>query len=288
MGKLLRPTIIIVLLLSIGSLTLGILLFNQRELLKGRTQKHAEAAMALSRQLTAEREPFIESIDRRLNLDNLLDYEQMDGELRTLSAIATTRLESLFDTASDLKDTRDELAETLDELARTRQELQDARREIARLEGVVAERERELQIANERIDTLEFEKTSLEEEIDGLNDQLRDLQIAKEDLEAENRSLELRIARLLPQTELGPTDTPEGLGGKVLLVNSDWNFIVIDLGSDDELAPLTRMLVHRDNHLVGRVRATAVEENLAICEIDRDFEKMPIEVGDKVFYPGVN
>ncbi len=288
MAKLLRPTIIVMLLLSIGSLTLGILLFNQRELLKGRTQKHAEAAMTLSRQLAAEREPFISSIDRRLNLDNLLDYEQMDGELRTLTAIATARLETLFDTASDLKDTRDELAATLDELARTRQELQDARREIARLEGVVAERERELAIANERIDTLEFEKTNLEQEIDGLNDQVRDLQIAKEDLEAENRSLELRIARLLPQTELGPTDTPDGLTGEVLLVNSDWNFIVIDLGSEQELAPLTNMLVHRGEHLVGRVRSTTVESSLAICEIDRPFERMPIEVGDRVFYPGVN
>lgn len=288
MAKLLRPTIIVLLLLSVGSLVLGILLFNNREILKGRADKHADAVMELATKLAAERDPFINKIDKELVRTNLLDYARMDSELEALSAIASTRLDTLFDTGQDLKDTQDELNETLDELARTKQELQAARDEIARLEGVVAEKERDLAIANERIDTLETEKSNLENEIAGLNDQIEDLERQKEDLEAENKSLDLRLKKLLPTVTTDVTDTPEGLTGKVVLVNDDWNFIVVDLGVQDELAPLTSMLVHRGDHLVGKVRSTKVEDSMAVCEIDRDFEQMPIQTGDSVFYPGVN
>lgn len=288
MAKLLRPTIIVLLLLSIGSLVLGILLFNNRELLKGRADKHADAVMELAEKLTAERDPFISKINKELVRTNLLDYARMDSELDSLSAIAVTRLDSLYDTGQDLKDTQDELNKTLDELARTKQKLQAARDEVARLEGVVAAKERELAIANERIDTLETEKSNLEDEIAGLNDQIEELEIQKEDLEAENKSLDLRLKKLLPTVTSEVTDTPEGLTGEVVLVNDDWNFIVIDLGSEDELAPLTNMLVHRGDHLVGKVRSTQVENSMAVCEINRNFEQMPIETGDSVFYPGMN
>jgi chromosome segregation ATPase len=291
MAKLLRPTIIVLLLLSIGALVLGIFLFMNREQLKGRADKHADAVMALSEKLTAPRDPFIKKIkDQELVLTrtNLLDYVRMDNELSNLSKTATIRLNELFDTAQDLKNTGDELAATLDELARTKQELQAARDEIARLEGVVAEKERELAIANERIDSLESEKATLEEEIAGLNDNIKTLEISKEDLEAENKSLELQLRKLLPQTGSEVTDTPEGLSGEVVLVNSDWNFVVVDIGAEDRLAPLTQMLVHRGEHLVGKVRSTQVENQIAVCEIDRGFEQIPIQAGDKVFYPGVN
>src|SRR6056297_2455156 len=133
MTKLLRPLIILMLLLSIGALVLGILLFKQRELLKGRAQKHADAAVALAEKLTAARDPFIDPIDKKLDANALVNFQQMDSELETLSAIVGTRLDSLFDTGQDLKDTRDELAKTRDELARTKEELQAARDEIARL-----------------------------------------------------------------------------------------------------------------------------------------------------------
>jgi len=276
------------LLLSIGALVLGVLLFNNREILKGRTKKHAEAAQALAEKLTAGRDPFIEPIDKELNMDNLLNYQQMDGELGTLSSIAGTRLDVLFDTGQDLKNTRDELEATRAELARTKQELADARAEIERLEGVVAEKERQLAEANQRIDTLETEKDSLEEEIEGLNDKVADLEIEIEDKEAEIVSLQTIVDKLRPDDNPEVTDTPKGLKGEVVLVNSDWNFIVVDIGEQDELAPLTPMLVHRGNHLVGKVKASMVDETAAVCEINRDFEQMPIQAGDTVFYPGVN
>ncbi len=54
MGKLLRVLVVIFLILSIGALALGIMLFGQREQLKGRTQKLERTLIALGPTLEAE------------------------------------------------------------------------------------------------------------------------------------------------------------------------------------------------------------------------------------------
>jgi hypothetical protein len=55
MGKLLRVLVVIMLILSIGALVLSIMLFNRREILKGRTQKLENTIIALG--LVVESEP---------------------------------------------------------------------------------------------------------------------------------------------------------------------------------------------------------------------------------------
>lgn len=54
MGKLLRVLVVFLLLFSVASLVLGILLFNKRELLIGRTQKLERAIIALATTVEAE------------------------------------------------------------------------------------------------------------------------------------------------------------------------------------------------------------------------------------------
>jgi hypothetical protein len=58
MGKLLRVVVIIILILSIGALVFGILLFGKREELKGRTQKLETTVMKLGPYI--EKEPTTE------------------------------------------------------------------------------------------------------------------------------------------------------------------------------------------------------------------------------------
>ncbi len=55
MAKLLRVLVIILLLLSIGALTLGIMLFNRREILKIRTQKLEQTLVALGYTIESEK-----------------------------------------------------------------------------------------------------------------------------------------------------------------------------------------------------------------------------------------
>ena len=61
MGKLLKILVVLLLLLSIGALVLGMMLFNKRELLKGRTQKLENAIVALGTAIEAEA-PVLEEV----------------------------------------------------------------------------------------------------------------------------------------------------------------------------------------------------------------------------------
>ncbi|MBT3192630.1 MAG: hypothetical protein HN341_08755 [Verrucomicrobia bacterium] len=54
MGKFLRILVVLILLLTIGSLTLACLLFTKREILKGRTQKLENGLIKIARTLEAE------------------------------------------------------------------------------------------------------------------------------------------------------------------------------------------------------------------------------------------
>lgn len=68
MGKLLKVLVVILLVLSAASLTLGIMLFGKRELLKGRTQKLEETVIALG--------PWIEA--QQAKVDRPEDYPSRD------------------------------------------------------------------------------------------------------------------------------------------------------------------------------------------------------------------
>ncbi len=77
----------------------------------------------------------------------------------------------------------------------------------------------------------------------------------------------------------------KGLFGKVLIVNPEWNFVVLDIGSERGLVPAAEMLVHRSDRLIGRVRITSVDEEMAVAEIMGDWEERTIRSGDLVISP---
>ena len=91
MGKLLRVLVIVFLVLSIGALVLGILLFNKRELLKGRTTKLEAALISLG--ATVEAEPG--------SLDRVPEYPARDLSPCTDELIDTPELSDFWDNYSN-------------------------------------------------------------------------------------------------------------------------------------------------------------------------------------------
>jgi len=273
MGKLLKPLIIVQLLFSIAALVLGIMLFQQREMLKGRTQKLEQAAASFAQK--------IRHTDFRV--ERIQSYETMDGPLNRLAVAGENLYEELQVTKQDLENTRQDLAQTKVELSSTKAELADARDQIAQLNDALDQRDAELARANSRVENLEQQTADLQGELDGLQDDFAKLEEDLSDCEASYDSLKVDFEKLVGETTGGPT--ARGLTGRVLLVNPDWNFVVLDIGSEGGLNPAAEMLVHRDDTLVGRVRVSSVEENLAVAEILRDWSLQTIRKGDYVVSP---
>ena len=269
MGKALKPLVIVLLLLSLTTLILGILLFGKREILKGRTQRHELAVKKIADNL---RYP-------GLNMAQLKVYEQMQIPLDLVAVAADNMYQTLEQTKEDLAQTRQELAETKDVLAQTRAELEVAQNQIVELNATIAQKDAQIAQANSRIDSLEQEKEGLQAQIDDLNTELAKKDDQINDLEAQVVTLD-NIIKAIDE----PTRPQKliGLTGRVLVVNPEWNFVVLDIGRSEGLVTSTELHVHRADQLVGKVRVNTVEENSAVADIVSDWVQTPLKEGDNV------
>ncbi|MBP7828971.1 MAG: hypothetical protein KA248_03540 [Kiritimatiellae bacterium] len=270
MGKALKPLVIVLLLLSIASLVLGILLFSKREILKERTRLHETGLADIAAKFHYD----------QLNVAALKDVTQLKPQLDLMAVAAGNQYDDLQNTKADLAATKTKLAETEQMLADTRAELEVAKNQIVQLNATIEQKDAEIAQANGRIDQLEQDKIGLQAQIDEINLEMakKDDQIA--DLKSTITTLENYIAKIEP-----PTGSPKklmGLTGRILVVNPDWNFVVLDLGQEEGIVPNTELHVHRDDKLVGKVKVSTVEQNTAIADIVKDWEQVPVKEGDDV------
>lgn len=284
MAKALKVFIVLLFLLSIVALVLASSLFGKREILKGRTQKLEAAQAELASLLSRGEEPFIRDLGVTVDRNRLMTYAEMDGEIANVRKLAGERYRELGTTYEELKKTSDELAVTRSELAQTRTDLENARAQIVQLNETVTQRNAEIARQRDQIDALDREKAGLQMQIDELNNQLAKYEDDMQDQRDKIVTLEQTIAEL--ESQLGGPGSvralPKGLHGRVLLVNKDWNFVVLDIGSKAGLVPNAEMLVHRGDQLVGKVLISGVTRELAIADIRSDWAQSQIKEGDFV------
>ncbi len=275
MSKTLKAFIIVIFVLGIASLTLGVMLFEQREILKGRTQVLEEATMNVARGLRYE----------DIRREQIKDLATMRDPLQRLWQHGDSTYVELQDTKQDLARTRVELAETQQQLELTRQDLAAARSRISDLEGQLAQKEQELSDAMGRIARLEEEKDGLLAQITTLETTIADTQEAMAELNDELRLVKednIKLSAIIGSATGG--DTPIGLTAEILSVKPEWNFVVINKGFNDKLSNGTRLLVHRGDQFLGMVTVSNVEESMATADIMRDWLKGDFQPGDKVLY----
>jgi hypothetical protein len=110
-----------------------------------------------------------------------------------------------------------------------------------------------------------------------MQDKLADIEEQKAMLEAQ---LEKCEGALNPA---GVTMKP-GTSGRIVYANADWNFVVIDIGSAQGTQATAEMIVHRGDIMIGKIRISAVRENVSIAEVLPDFQKDTIKEGDDVLF----
>lgn len=273
MAKALKVVIVIILLLSIAALVLGIVLFSQRGTLKGRTQKTEQAIVSIAGKLHFE----------GLDVAMLKDYKQMQAPLDQVTVAAENRYEELQNTKADLETTRGELTKTKDDLAKTRTELDVSKAKVTELTDNLEAKEAELAQSKGRVDQLEQDKAGLQTQIDEMNNQLVKSEEEMRDCQDQVATLD-KIIKDMEASTGGKKLLPVGLTGRIIAVNPDWNFVILDLGSDSGLVPGAEMIVHRGDQLVGRVHISAVQKNMAVAEILSDWEQAPVQEGDNVLF----
>jgi uncharacterized coiled-coil DUF342 family protein len=279
MAKALKPVVIILLLLCVGSLVLGIQLFGKREVLKGRVKQTEDALARVASSIRHD----------SFNVDSLAVEDadglaRMSAPLNQLVAAAAVQYTELQDTRQDLETTKQDLNMTKDELSRTVSELDRSKAQVENLNTSLNQKTAQLATMENRVDGLEQEKISLTIQIDELNNQIVQ---SEDDLrDAQDKILTLEQTINLMDLEMGGRTRaiPKGLTGRILHVNPDWNFVVIDLGSDDGLVPEAEMLIHRKDNLVGKVIISGLSRRMSIAEVDANWTQGSVKEGDFVVF----
>jgi methyl-accepting chemotaxis protein len=274
MAKVLKILIALLLVLNIAALVLGSMLYKQREQLKGRTQKLEQATLRFAQAIRQD----------NFRIEPVKVYATMDQPLNVLRTHGANLYDELQNTKQDLENTRQDLAQTKAELATTKAELAERVEEIASLNQQLDRQAAELAQVRSQVSNLERETAQLKDEVATLTTQSEEMRENLSECEADYQSLQKAYKDLAGEVGTGQ-QAKKGLAGHILLVNPAWNFVVLDIGSNDGLAPTNEMLVHRSDKLIGRIRVNAVREGLAVAEIMGDWQEIPFRKGDHVISP---
>jgi len=158
------------------------------------------------------------------------------------------------------------------------------RRQLKSINGRKVNLERRLADLQDKNNSLEAEMSKVQTfvqdkmiKIDNLQKQLE----VGPDLSAPERknAVELPPIVVRPQKE-SAIDVAKALTGKVLLVNKESNFIIIDLGEDSGIKAGDGFGVYRDGQSIAEVEVIQIRKNISACDIKK--ESSAIRAGDLV------
>lgn len=162
-------------------------------------------------------------------------------------ATTTTERDQALATAATEKRRGDKLT---DDLAKVRKELGDAQADLAAYKGT---------------DLKPEEIVAIKKQFKGLQDSLQGAKDENKLLGLKIRTLENRLA--IYETPDKPVLLPASLKGKVLVTDPKWNFVIINVGQDQEVLEQGELLVNRDGKLVAKVKVNTVQKDRCIANV---------------------
>ncbi len=251
---------------------------------------------------------------------NLVLQDDLE-EIKTRQKISESKLEEakrmLAALDTRLKDTRGEITElatmldveqknkdeALAQVEVLRVDLNEQRRLRIQLESDLANTVEALNDTQGQLDNLGFQKSELEAQINDLHDRSTNLEDKMEGVElgkivvnrdkkaAKKKSggwwpwrkkKEEPVQAEEPEPEPQSEATAGQMQGEILIVNRDYNFVVMNLGSKDGVAVDDLFSLYHDNKYIGDVKISKIHDSMAAADFLSDEAKNLAAEGDKV------
>lgn len=276
--------------------------FSDREIVKARTVIHRESIQKIAENLDwGEEVSGEDATEQKTGEFTLPDPQHLDditsfsAKLEELSELATQRVallsgqyDELIQTQSDLEVVQTELDGEIADLASTRSQ-------VATLESSVSDGKKTIRDTETESASLERESNALQQQLDGIDKQMTDQQTLISQVSTEldlrtgerNRMEELLEACRSPVVDDGGTDKEwHQKTARILAVEPEWNYVVINRGEVDVLPMFLEAFVHRDDQFIGKIRVMQVENTVSLAEVVPESltPGMSIEAGDTIFF----
>ncbi|TFE66606.1 hypothetical protein A7Q09_09755 [Methylacidiphilum sp. Yel] len=229
------------------SAVFGLLIVKQKNQFKAEYARTSEELKKTSEQLE-ESKVLLERTSKHL--------EEVKAEL----AQERERAQKLD---NDLKETQSQLADLQQKSESSSSMANQHKSELDALTAKLEEEKKANQEASEKIENLVKEKLALEDSIARLTNELNKFKQASP---AVARAVSMRT----------------GIRGKVVSVNRNWNFVVLNIGEKDGLVENGELEVFRNKQFLGKIKIVSTEPSTAVADIVMDSLKGNIQPGDDV------
>jgi len=201
---------------------------------------------------------------------------------------------------TQLANTNKVLVKTQVQLAQTQQDLADTHNRLDKAVAAVAVQQKRADDLNDKLTETTSERDDARnqlaaytttgltaEQVTRLNKQYQNSLAAIQALNDEKQVLYRTITRLTNELAkyVGPeTDVklPADLRGKIVVVDPKWNFVVLNVGTDQGVISGGELLVSREGKLVSKVVVRSVDKGRCIANVVSGWSFAPVVEGDDV------
>jgi len=242
-----------------------------------------------------------------LGYQNRLNFlKEREIKLQTMSELDATK-KTLAKTTSELKEANEKIALLNSDIESKTAQINDLTQTKAKLTDSLAESQKQNADKDTQITQLKTDISAKDSHIKEIEDKLAaaanpandptvELKKQLEEKDLLNTSLQAKIKD--QETQIADFKEREakrkamlmkpGLEGRILAVNSSWNFVVLSLGDRNGVVNGAEMLIKRGSQLIGKVRITSVEPSTSIADIVPNSIQgsLAVQPGDTVIYSG--
>ncbi len=218
--------------------------------------------------------------------------DALNGKAAAEQQLATTKT-ALTKAQGDLKQAQSTLDDTKGQLTTTQQSLEQTKRDLSAAQDKATDLEGKVRDAQTKATAAQAQLDDAKRVANQQSDAVKAAQAKADALDKDKRMAEDardkqkaevdRLNDILKRRQTG--DMPPGITGKIVSVNRNWNFVVLNIGDRQGVVENGELIVSRNKAVIGRVRVTSTTGNTAVADILVDSIKDPnvqFQPGDDV------
>lgn len=173
-------------------------------------------------------------------------------------------------------------------LAATEKSLADTNTELTDTKGKLAAADTAATEAKTALDNLKAQfppDQTPEQVIESLKQKDNQIKVAQEEIDVLQKKLKEKVEKAVQETAApgqktaGRPSAP-GIQGKIVAVNHQWNFVVLNVGGERGLAENAELVVLRGNQPIAKLKVAKVDPQTAVADIVKASQKVRPTVGD--------
>jgi predicted RNase H-like nuclease (RuvC/YqgF family) len=173
--------------------------------------------------------------------------------------------DNVFAVEKELQDLKESIDSKSADQDKKNRELSDAREVQAKVENQLTQVQKQLADKEAELDQLKSDLSLKRERIQELEATVEQLSQSKETSKsksspAKGKGAHAEIKKEIPKNQVSSKEVGTSFQeGKVVALNTTWNFVVISIGSQDGMVVGTEISIKQNNQIIAHAKVTSVE-----------------------------